>query len=72
MTFAYSRALAMESLNSHRLAEKYDEKRNTYHHVTFDDFEHFARIVAYKVAHNIKNGFPMDEGADPLTYVDCG
>jgi len=71
MTFAYSQALALESLSSHRLAEKYDEARQTYHHVTADDFEHFASIIAYKVAHNIRNGLPMDEGNDPLTYIDC-
>jgi len=71
MGFAYSKALAFESLNSHRLAEKYDEQRKTYHHVTAADFEHFARIVAYKVAHHLKNGSTMDPKGDPLTYVDC-
>jgi hypothetical protein len=72
MAYAYSKALALESLSSHRLSEKYDEARKTYHHVTTEDFERYARTVAYKVAHNIKNGLLMDEGGDPLTYVDCG
>ena len=71
MGFAYSKALAFESLNSHRLTEKYDEQRKTWHHITVADFEHFARIVAYKVAHNLKNGSEMDPAGDPLTYVDC-
>lgn len=72
MPYAYSKALAYESLASVRMTEKYDETKQTYHHVTVADMESYARTVAYKVAHNIKNGMPMDEGGDPLTYVDCG
>lgn len=69
---AYTPTIAYESLKSHRLAEKYDETRKTYHHVTISDLEAFARTVAYKVAFNIKNGHIMDPKLDPLTYLDCG
>lgn len=71
MVYAYSKALAYESLSSHRLSEKYDESRETYHHVTREDFERYARTIAYKVAYNIENGYPMDEDIDPLEYIDC-
>lgn len=66
---AYTTANAYESWEPHDGV--YDSKHNCYHNVTLDDIEHFARIVAYKVASNLKNGYKMDPYTDPLTYVDC-
>lgn len=38
-----------------------------------DILEYYARLVAYKTAHNLKNGYQMDPNNDPLDYVDdCG
>jgi hypothetical protein len=53
----------MESLS---LWEKYNPDTSSFDGVTFDDFERFARIVAYKVAHNLKLGMKMDPEFDPL------
>ena len=65
-TFAYSEALAFES------ASGFPYNRETGEYVMAPDIlEFYARIVAYKVAHNIRLGYPMDQGIDPLTYVDC-
>ena len=68
---AYNTALAGESVPD-QLKEKYDEDKDMYYCVTHNDLERFARIVAYKTAHNLKNGYTMDENGDPLTYIDCG
>lgn len=64
-TFAYSEALALES--SGRLGD-YDQESNTYNNITSKGLEDYARIVAYKVAHNLGNGFEMDKTIDPLKY----
>lgn len=48
---AYSKALAWESIPP-QMDEKYDEATQSFHLITFQDLERFARIVAYKVAHN--------------------
>ena len=80
MTFAFSKALAMESLElpttydveAGKFISKFDQKTGKFNNVTFEDFENYAKIVAYKVAYNLKNGFKMDPNDDPLTYVDCG
>ena len=65
--FAYSKALAFESLE---LREKFDQDKKEFNGVTFDDIERYAKIVAYKVAHNLQNGFVMDKSDDPLDYGD--
>lgn len=66
---AYTSAIARESWEPED--GKYDPIRNVYNKVSFNDLERFARIVAYKVTKNIKNGYKMDPYADPLLYVDC-
>lgn len=63
MDYAYSKALAWESASD----LPYNSKTGKLC-VTHDELEHYAKIVAYKVAHNISNGFPMDPNNDPLTY----
>lgn len=68
---AYSRALAGESL-SDAMKRKYDSDSDSYSNITWDELERYARTIAYKVAHNLRNGSTMDEGNDPLTYIDCG
>lgn len=65
--FAYSQALAFESLE---LREKFDADKKQFNGVTFDDFERYAKIVAYKVANNLQRGFVMDKDDDPLDYGD--
>lgn len=67
-TYAYSEALAFESIEN---LGTYDEKNNVHNNVTSTDLERYAKIVAYKVASNLKNGFKMDKKIDPLTYVKC-
>lgn len=79
MTFAYSQALAGESVEfpnyydvlTNKFVSKYDPEHDVFNHVTHADLERFARIVAYKVAHNLKLGYKMDPKDDPLTYIDC-
>ena len=68
---AYSKALAGESITD-VMKEKWDPKSKTYIGLTHDEIEKYARIIAYKVAHNLSLGFTMDPTNDPLTYVDCG
>ena len=63
--FAYSKALAFESLD---LREKFDYEKQVFNDVTFDDIEKYAKIIAYKVASNLNNGFVMDKDEDPLDY----
>ena len=63
---AYSEAIAFESASD----LPYDHKTGQYV-LTPDILEYYARIVAYKVAHNLKNGHTMDPKIDPLDYVDC-
>ena len=63
--FAYSQALAFESLD---LGAKFDDSKKVFNDVTFDDIEKYAKTVAYKVAHNLSNGFVMDKNDDPLIY----
>ena len=67
-TYAYSEALAFESIED---LGTYDTEKNVHNNVNSKDLEKFARIVAYKVASNLKNGFEMDEKIDPLTYIEC-
>jgi hypothetical protein len=66
---AYSEALAGESVHD-SLKRKYNPTTDTYEHVTQDDLLQFARTVAYKVFHNLKNGHEMDSTQDPLTVDD--
>lgn len=65
--FAYCKALAFESLD---WREKFDADKKVFNGVTFDDIEKYAKIVAYKVASNLENGFIMDKNDDPLNYGD--
>ena len=65
--FAYSKAVAFESAGD----LPYDHKTESYV-LPSDILEYYARIIAYKVAHNLKNGYTMDPDQDPLTYIDCG
>jgi len=64
---AFSRALALESASDSR----YDSSTGEFT-FTADELADYAKIVAYKVTHNIGNGFKMDPNDDPLTYIDCG
>ena len=50
------------------MREKFDQDKKEFNGVTFDDIERYAKIVAYKVANNLKNGFVMDNNDDPLNY----
>ena len=65
--FAFSEALAFESASD----LPYDHSTGQYV-LPADILHYFAKIVAYKVAYNLKNGLVMDPDDDPLTYVDCG
>ena len=62
-TGAYNRALAFESASD----LPYNEETGEYM-LSPDALEYYARIVAYKVAHNLKNGHIMDPDMDPLSY----
>ncbi len=64
---AFSQALALESASDCT----YNEDTDTYV-LTTNEMVRYAKIVAYKVAHNLDNGFEMDPEDDPLTYIDCG
>ena len=66
--YAYSTALAFESIN---MSDKWDPSKELFGSVTHYDLERFARTVAYKVAHNLRNGFKMSQEADPLEYINC-
>lgn len=64
---AFSRALALESASD----STYDEDTGIYV-LTHNELVRYAKIVAYKVVHNMQNGHELDPDDDPLTYVDCG
>jgi hypothetical protein len=66
-TYAYSKALALESASG----LPYNQQTGEYI-LPSDMLESYARIIAYKVAYNIRLGYPMNQDIDPLTYVDCG
>jgi hypothetical protein len=66
MTYAYSEAVAFES--SGDLPYNQETKEFT---LTHETLEQYARIIAYKVAHNISNGYKMDPTIDPITHFDC-
>ena len=51
--FAFSTALALESVHE----ELYS--------VPSEELIRYAKTIAYKVFHNLKNGFPMDLEDDP-------
>lgn len=57
----------MESVPD-EMCRKWSFETNTFSGITHDELERFARIVAYKVAHNLRNGHPMDYTSDPLDY----
>lgn len=61
---AFSQALALESASDSRFQD--GEYR-----FTTEELVDYARIVAYKVAHNLNNGFILDPVDDPLTYIKC-
>ncbi len=63
---AYSEALALESIGK---MGRWDEEDEVYNKVTNKQLERYASRVAYKVAHNLKNGFEMDPNGDPLKYT---
>lgn len=65
---AYSQALALESIGEIGI---YDETSEIFNNVTHADLEHYAKVVAFKVAHNLSNGYTMDSSIDPLNYFDC-
>ena len=66
---AYSKAVAWESVTDD-IKKKWNQNTETYSDITNDELEYFARIVAYKVAHNLRNGHGMNFDIDPLNY--CG
>ena len=65
--FAYCDAVAFESAGD----LPYDPMTGQYV-LPPDVLEYYARLVAYKVAYNISNGFRMNPNIDPLEYVNCG
>ena len=67
---AYNTVLALESIPD-SITKKWNFGKKVYNGVTNEDLEKFVRTVAYKVAHNLSNGFEMDKDNNPLTYVDC-
>lgn len=69
--YAFNYALAGESIPDELSERMYSEQG------TFDSrlnrlLVKFATTVAYKVYHNLRNGYSMDMTKDPLEYVDCG
>jgi len=52
---AFNEALALESV------------QESLYEVDSEELMEFAKIVAYKVFHNLKQGHEMDENDDPLT-----
>ena len=64
--YAYTEALALESASD----LPYNQLTNEYV-IPSDILEWYARIVAYKVAHNISLGYHMNQDIDPLTYINC-
>lgn len=71
MNDAYSPEIAGESIHDD-LRLKWNMQSQSFDGVTHDDLEYFARLIAYKVAANLRNGSIMNELLDPLEYVDCG
>ena len=69
--FAFSQALVGESI-SDDLAAKYDQATDTFNGVTNDDLDELAKVVAYKVYHNVKNGYELDPDDDPLVVPTDG
>lgn len=67
LEYAYNPSVAFESAGD----LPYDHKTGEYV-LAPDILEYYARIVAYKVAYNLKNGRKMDPDQDPLTYINCG
>ena len=65
---AYSRALALESIPD-CIKDKWNQHSETYSSITDEDLERFAKIVAYKVAYNLRNGHQMNFDIDPLNYM---
>ena len=63
-SYAYGIALAGESLPDW----KFRSNGSGVHTVTDAELEEYARIVAYKVANNLKRGYEMDPAMDPLRY----
>ncbi len=39
--------------------------------ISHEDLEHYARIIAYKVAHNLQQVHTLNPNEDPLTYITC-
>ena len=62
---AFSLALVGESIDDD-LAAKYDQDTDAFNGVTNYDLDKLAKVVAYKVFHNLKNGYEMDPDDDPL------
>lgn len=65
--YAFSQALALESASD--LPRDY--KTGDYV-LPPDILEYYAKLIAYKVAYNLGNGFVMNSDDDLLTYIDCG
>jgi len=65
---AYSKAIAGESVTD-QMKVKWDAKRHVFNGITSHHLERYARIIAYKVAYNLKNGYKMDKKMDPLKYT---
>lgn len=66
---AYTTALVGESFDPQD--GYYDPDSDCYQSISHGDLERFARIIAYKVAHNLSLGYKMDPYTDPLLYVAC-
>lgn len=60
-SFAFSKALALESVGS----ENFSGERQIYE-FTQDQLVGFAATVAYKTFHNVQSGFKMDAALDPI------
>jgi len=66
LEYAYNPSVALESASGLPCDHKTGE-----YVLAPDILEYYARIVAYKVAFNLKNGRKMDPDQDPLTYLTC-
>lgn len=62
---AYTEALAFESITD-AMKERWDDDNEVYREITTEEIEAYAKIVAYKVFHNLKNGHFMDKDNDPI------
>ena len=61
---AFNTAMALESIGN---IGDFNPSNLTYNNVSADSLVSYARIVAYKVFHNLQNGLKMQKEDDPIT-----